>query len=58
MEVTRNLYNLNLLAKLMALFCKILFNMANAAVAEAIVMRISAEHVPSLHRFATRYSST
>ena len=58
MEVAVDLRSLNLLAKLMVLHNQILFSLAIAAIAEAILMRISAEHVPSLHRFATRYSST
>ena len=48
-------YNMNLLAKLMVFLCRILFNLATAAIAEAILMRISAEQVPSLHRVAPRY---
>ena len=48
-EVTRDLYNLNLLAKLMLLHRQILFNLAVAAIAEAILIQISAEQVPSLH---------
>ena len=40
MEVTRDLYNLNLLAKLMVLLHQVLFNLAFA---EAILMQISAE---------------
>ena len=51
--MTRALYNL--FAKLMVLLRKILFNLAIAAVAEAILMRISAEQVPSLHRVAPRF---
>ena len=34
---------------------QILFRLAIAAVTEAIVIRISAEQVPPLHRFAPRY---
>ena len=45
MEVTRELNNLNLFAKLMVLHRQILFNLAIAAIAEAILMRISAEQV-------------
>ena len=52
---TRDLYSLNLLAKLMGLHCEILFSLAIAAIAESIVMQISAEHVPSLQRVAPRY---
>ena len=55
MEVTRDLYNLNLLAKLMVLHCQILCILTIAAIAEAILIRISAEHVLSLHRVAPRY---
>ena len=54
MEVNRDLYNLSLLVKLMALHRQILFNLAVAAIAEAILMLISAEHVPSLHWVAPR----
>ena len=43
MEVTRDLYNWNLLAKLTVLLRQVLFNLAVAAVAEAILMRMSAE---------------
>ena len=50
--MTRDLYNLNLLAKLMVLYCQILFRMAIAAIAEAIVMRISAVLMPSLYKVA------
>ena len=42
--MTRNLCNLNFLAKLMVLHRHILFNLAIAVFAEAILMRISAEH--------------
>ena len=55
MEVTRQLYSLNLLAKLMVLHRQILFSLAIAAIAEAILMRTSAEQMPSLHRVAPRY---
>ena len=41
-----------MLAKLMMLHRQILFNLA---IAGAILMRTSAEHVPSLHRVAPRY---
>ena len=34
---------------------QILFSLAIAAIAEAILMRSSAEHVPSLHRVARMY---
>ena len=52
--MTRDLYNLNLLAKLMVLHYQILFNLIIAAIAEAILMRISSEQVPSSHVIATR----
>ena len=55
MEVTRDLQSLNLLAKLMVLHHQILFSLAIVAVAEAILMQTSAEHVPSLHKVASRY---
>ena len=55
MEVTRDLYSLNLLAELMVLHRKILFSLASAAIAEAILMPTSAQQVPSLHRVAPRY---
>ena len=47
-RLTRNLYNLNLLVKLMLLLYQILFNLTIAATAEAIMMQISAMQVPSL----------
>ena len=40
----------------MVLHRQILFSLAIAAIAEAILMRISAEQVPSLHRVTPRYS--
>ena len=46
MEVTKDLWCLNLLAELV-LHRQILFNLAVAAIAEAMLMRISAEQVPS-----------
>ena len=45
--MTRDLHNLNLLVKLMVLPCQILFNLAIAAIAEAILKRTSAEQMPS-----------
>ena len=39
--MTRDLYNLNLLAKLMVLLHQILFNLAIAAIAEAILLQIA-----------------
>ena len=53
--MTRDLYNLNLLVNLMLLLHQFLFSLAIAAVAEAILMWISAEQVPYLHRAAPRY---
>ena len=50
--MTRALYNMNLLTKLIVL---ILFNLAIAAITEAILIRTSTEQVPSLHRVARRY---
>ena len=52
MKVTSDFPSLNLLAKLRVLHCQILFSLAIAA---AILMRISAEQVPSLHRVAPSY---
>ena len=53
--MTRDLYNLNLLAKLMVLHLQILFSLAIAAIAEAILMRTSAEQMLSLRRIAPSY---
>ena len=50
--MTRDLYNLNLLAKLMVLLHQILFTLA---IAEVILVRISAEQVQSLHMVTPRY---
>ena len=55
MEVIRDLYSLNLLAKVMVLHYYILLSLAIALIAEAIQMQTSAEHVLSLHRVAPRY---
>ena len=55
MAVTTDLYNLNLLVKLMVLLHHILFNVATAAIAEAILMWISADQEPSSCRVAPRY---
>ena len=44
-----------MLAKLMVLYRRILFSLTIAVIAEAILMRISAVQVPSLHRVAPRY---
>ena len=53
--MTKDWYNWNLLAKLMALLRQIMFNLGRAATAEAILMQIIAVQVPSLHTFAHRY---
>ena len=53
--VTQDLYSLNLLAKLMVLHHQILFSLAIATIAEAILRRIAAEQVPFLHRVAPKY---
>ena len=55
MEVTRDLYNLNLLVKLKVLYHQILINLAIAGTAEAILIQISAEKVPSSHRVTPEY---
>ena len=55
MEVTRDLYKLNLIAKLIVVLFRFLFNLAIAAIVEAILMRISAEQVPFLHGVAPWY---
>ena len=55
MEVTSDLYNLILFAKMVVLHREILFSLAIAAIAEAILMQPSAKQVPSLHRIAPRY---
>ena len=55
MEVTTDLYSLSLLAKLTVLHNQILFSLAIAVIAEAILIRTSAEQVQSLHRVAPRY---
>ena len=52
--MTRNLYSLNLLAKLMVLHREILLSLAIAAIAEAILIQTSDEQVQSLHRVAPR----
>ena len=51
----KRLAQLNLLAKLIVLLRQILFNLAIAAMAPAMLMRISAEQVPSVQRVAPRY---
>ena len=55
MEVTRDLNNLNLHAKLMVVLLQILFNLTISAIAEAILMQTSAEQVPSSHRVVPTY---
>ena len=54
-EAKRDLYSLDLLAKLMVLHHQTMFCLA---IAEAILMQTSAEQVPSSHRVAPRYSPT
>ena len=44
-----------MLAKMMVLHLHTLLSLTIAAIAEAILMRISAEQVPSLHRVSSRY---
>ena len=46
---------MKLLANLMKMLLRILFNLAIAVIAEAILMRISVEQVPSFHRVAPTY---
>ena len=53
--MTRDLYSLNLLVKLIVLQRQIMFSLAIAVITEAILPRTSAEQVPSLHRVAPRY---
>ena len=55
MEVTSDLYNLNLLAKLMVLHCQILFSPVTAAITETVLMQTSAEQVSFLHKVVSRY---
>ena len=55
MEATRDRYNLNLLAKLMVLLRQILFNLAVAAVAEAILVPITSGRMSFLYRVASKY---
>ena len=57
-EVTRDLYSLTLLAELTVLRRQFLFSLAIAAIAEAILMRTSAEQVPSLHRYSKLVTSS
>ena len=51
----KRLVDLELACKPMVLNCQVLFNLATAATAEAILLWISAEQVPSLQRIAPRY---
>ena len=53
--MTRDLWDFNLLVKLMVLHRQVLFSLAVAAITEAILMQTFAEQVPSLHRVAPRY---
>ena len=53
--MTRDLRSWNLFEKLMVLHQQILFSLAIAANAEAILMQTSAEQVQSLHKFVPRY---
>ena len=55
MEVTTDLYSISLLAKLTVLHNQILFSLAIAVIAEAILIRTSVEQVPYLYRVAPRY---
>ena len=55
MDATRELYSLNLLVKQTVLLHQILFNLVIAAIAQAILLQISAVLVPSLRRVAFRY---
>ena len=55
MEVTRDLYSLNLLAKLTVLHRQILCRLAISVIAEAILIRTSAKQMPFSHRVAHRY---
>ena len=55
MAVSGDLQSWNLFAKLVVLHRQILFSLVSATVADAILMRTSAEPVPSLHRVAPSY---
>ena len=55
MDATRELYSLNLLVKQTVLLHQILFNLVIAAIADSILLQISAVQVPSLRRVAFRY---
>ena len=50
MKMTRDLYSLNMFAKLTVLHRQILFSLAIAAIAEPTKTQISAEHVPYSQR--------
>ena len=50
--MTTDLHSLKLLVKLMVFLRQILFTLAFAAIAEAILIRISAEQVPSSYTVA------
>ena len=53
--MTRDMYSLMLLKKMVVLLRQILCSPTTNAIAEAIVMRTSAELVPSLYRVAPRF---
>ena len=53
--MTRDLWSLNLLAKLIVFHRRIPLSLAIAAIAEAILNWTLAEQVPSLHRVAPSY---
>ena len=53
----RDLCKLHLLAKLMVFLRLILFNLTIAAIAQAILIRISAKQVSSLHMVSPKYVS-
>ena len=51
--MTRDLHNMNLLAKLMVLHSQVLYSLAIVAIVEAILMPTSAEQVTLLHTLLT-----
>ena len=53
--MTGDLYNLNLLAKLMVLHRQNLISLAIPVIAEATLMRTSSAQVPPLHKVAPKY---
>ena len=53
--MTRDLYSIHSMATLMVLHRQVLLSLAIAAIAESILMRTSAEQMPSLHRAAQKY---